>query len=228
MRTIPVALAAALFALATVHARVASADDGLSADPPSSPPTIAPTSSAPPPTTTPEVWYGYEVLFVDLASDLALIGAAYVDNGGGAALGVIGAGGYFTGAPIIHAIHHRSGGVIAGSVALRLTLPILGAVIGAGLASCSSNSASSGTNDGFDLSGLDCAFSEALGAVLGFAAGMVTAQITDAAFLSTAPAQSIAPDASARAPALSIQPSVGTLRDSERRVVPTFGVTVSF
>jgi hypothetical protein len=226
MRTLPVGLAAALFALAIADARVASADDGLSADPPPSTPAVAPTASAPPPRTTPEVWYGDEILFVDLVSDLTLIGAAYVGNGGGVALGFVGAGGYFAGAPIIHAMHHRSGGIIAGSVALRLTLPILGAVIGAGLASCSSNSASSGANGNLDFSGLDCALSEAAGAVLGFAAGMVTAQITDAAFLSTAPAH--AAPSNGGALSLSIQPNVGTLRDSERRVVPTFGVTVSF
>jgi hypothetical protein len=79
-----------------------------------------------------------------------------------------------------------------------------------------------------DFSGVDCGIGRGIVILLAATAGMITAQAIDIAALSYAPAPTSAQPETTPAPLWLVQPSVGTLRDSERRLVPTFGVVVSF
>jgi hypothetical protein len=74
------------------------------------------------------VWYGWQIILVDLTSVALVVkglgsGSAPVAGLGGVAL--------VLGGPIVHGVHGRPG-AFAGSLGLRVGLPLLGAAIGAG------------------------------------------------------------------------------------------------
>jgi hypothetical protein len=119
-------------------------------------------------------WYGWQTLLVDASA----FGAGFLVYGAGggqnsdvvrgtATTGVI----YALGGPVVH-FAHRNPGRAAGSFALRLVLPVLGALVGAAVTTCD--------HKGFEMfCGLDQAAD-------GFLVGMVTAAVVDVAALSWA------------------------------------------
>ena len=237
MRAAPIGLAVSVVVATCAHDRVASAE-GIGPDLAEPEPPVEPTPSSSPSAPTapaaPMQWYGGEVLLVDLASDLAMLGGALLvsngsDNGGGGVVALLGGAGYLTGGPIVHAAHSSSGRIVAGSLGLRFALPLLGAAVGAFAASgCSAPPPSTSSDFSFDLSGLDCLGAQLQGMLIGFGVGMLTAQIVDAAFLSTEPARAAPGGATAHPSLFVVEPTLGTLRDSERRLVPTLGIVAAF
>jgi hypothetical protein len=111
-------------------------------------------------------WYGWQTLLVDAsasATGLLVYGGRDSDlTRGLVTTGVI----YGFGGPIVH-FAHRNPGRAAGSFALRLVLPVLGAIVGYSASSCSH---------------LNCGDQSGTGLLV----GMVTASVVDAAALSWA------------------------------------------
>jgi hypothetical protein len=115
-------------------------------------------------------WYGWQTLLAD-STAIGLFGLAAANRANGPLLGASGVV-YVAGGPAIHLAHGRVG-ALAGSLALRVGLPLVGVGLGAATASCS------GQSTGDDTSG--CALS---GSVYGFIAGAGVAMIVDMAVLS--------------------------------------------
>jgi hypothetical protein len=94
-------------------------------DPAVPPPAVANVSAA--------RWYGYEIMLSD-AGTLGLAGALSGSSGGTAA--VVGVIGFVGGAPIVHGLHGNTAMAVASPID-RVILPVVGALIGAGIESCS-------------------------------------------------------------------------------------------
>jgi hypothetical protein len=107
------------------------------------------------------VWYGYQNLAVDAGAFTTIIAGVQSGSSGFALLSL---GIYTVGSPIVHMVHDN-GGRAAGSLALRLGLPVLGGMIGVGAADCSD-------------SGGEC-WDEVGGLVLGGLAGITAAVVID-------------------------------------------------
>jgi hypothetical protein len=111
-------------------------------------------------------WCGYQTLATDgMALALAIISAE--KESGAAAVGAIGL--YALGAPTVHALHRRPLAA-AGSIAMRLVLPLLASALGAATANCSTRV----VNDE------NCDFGPSL---TGLAVGMAAAAVLDSAVL---------------------------------------------
>lgn len=120
-------------------------------------------------------WYGWQTLLADAAATTVLL----LPTKGSASdvSGAIGAGLFVLGAPALHLLHGR--GVVAlGDAGLRLVLPLIGALVGAAVA----------TNS-FE------------GPIDGLLVGMGCASVIDAALLAYARVR-VEPDAVARGPHL--------------------------
>jgi hypothetical protein len=200
-------LASLLVIYALFHATPAGAQGTQSTDPPEG--TVR----------SPIVWYGWQILVVD-ASALGLTFLSTRASGAaGTASGVLGVGAYLAGGSIIHAVHRRPGAIVAGSVALRLVLPLLGAFVGAAAAhsavsECESGRASSG--DGQSLTGL-CGLTTFGYAAAGAGIGALAASILDVTALAWTP--SAAPRSS-----WNLRVTSGVVRSVDDRRVMTFGV----
>ncbi len=110
------------------------------------------------------------VIAIDLVSDVAITAHVF----GVARTAPAGLVGYALGAPIVHAAYGKW--ARAGqSLGVRLAVPLVGAAIG-----CEAAGGTSRTSDDDDDGGCW------LGLPIGLAAGMVVAQIIDAAYLSRA------------------------------------------
>jgi hypothetical protein len=156
----------------TICGRSAMADDAV-VSPSTQPATATPAGR--------DVWYGWQMLAADLAS-FATIGLATQVNDGGTSvsIGALGVVGYVAAGPVIHAAHAQNG-KIGGSLALRLGLPVVLGLIGAGIGAASFHQ--NAENDVFGGSGLTAIG----GAVVGAGVGMVGASVCDAVFLAHAP-----------------------------------------
>lgn len=122
-----------------------------------------------------ETWYGAQILLVDAAAVGLLVASVTVGSGRpglGEGLAVASAGTYLLGGPIVHLAHGRAD-VAAGSLGLRVAVPILTAVAGMAI---EQHSCSPGL--------LWCG---AAGLVLGGAVGAVGAVAIDSAALAWAP-----------------------------------------
>ncbi len=131
------------------------ADDRAATPPPIPAPALAPPfvqSPAPPPAAT--RWYGYQIMLSDAAS-VTLLFTGSPGAFGGLAL-------YAAGPPIIHVVNRQYGLAVA-SPLLRSVLPVVGALAGAKMESCTPNEF---------LCGLG-------GAVAGLAVGAAVAMIVD-------------------------------------------------
>jgi hypothetical protein len=171
-------------------------------------------------------WYGWQLFIADVASDVTILASSAVNDTGGASTGLAVLGGLsgVVGGPIVHGVHHRSAGLIVGSLGLRIGLSVFGMAIGAAQGTCPPPTCAGGEFC-FNFNITPCVPQTAL---VGAAVGLVIAQFIDDTLLSTEPAHALLPRATAVAPTLRIEPSFGTLSDSERRTVPTFGVTLAF
>jgi hypothetical protein len=203
-------LAAGAVCLACVFATPARADD-------------APTKPAP---AEHAVWYGGPTVAIDLLSMtlpfVALASAGGSSDGSGpAALLVLSALGYVLGGPIVHAVNHADGGLVAADLVLRLGAPILTAAMGVELGK-SSQAACDAQDDGTCF--------ETLGTgVLGLYVGMIAVSIVDIAALSwttveDGPAGTPTPSAWH---SLALTPVFATHRELGRDA-PTFGVAGRF
>jgi hypothetical protein len=82
-------------------------------------------------------WYGWKIMTADAALGVVLAGLGVTthyngwDNGAAAALGVVGVGSFALTPAVIHGLNGGSAWRIAGSVSLRLGLPVLGFALGA-------------------------------------------------------------------------------------------------
>src|SRR6478735_5819164 len=157
-------------------------------------------------------WYGWQTLTSDAASAGLMLGGLQAAEGynllGGAPLGAkalftAGLAGYVAGGPAIHFIHKRPAAA-AGSIALRLVLPILGGLLGNSLATCPPPTGDWG----------NCGSREIF---LGLGAGTLAAVAIDAGALSWAPVEK-EPSA---APRLGFAPIVSS--DGKRGEVRVFG-----
>ena len=125
-------------------------------------------------------WYGWQTFASDAVSTGLFLAAIQLSNGNGLlessappsanlAAG-LGMAGYVAGAPTIHILHGRPGAA-AGSVFLRLGLPIVGGLVGDRLATCPPPTGDYG----------NCGLGEI---IVGFLGGIVAASVVDATALS--------------------------------------------
>ena len=122
------AAGSALLAGLTLSQVPAHADDAAGAAP-------APAALAAPAPAAMRVWYGGQTLFADLASFGAVALGASIAHSAAVSAGVIGGlgiVGYAVGGPIVHARRDHTGKAL-GSAALRLTLPVTGALVGSAI-----------------------------------------------------------------------------------------------
>jgi hypothetical protein len=129
------------------------------------PPGMTPALEPPAPALEPS--YRGQTALVDAAAVGLMVLAGSTNNQG---LADAGLGTYLLGAPIVHYAHHRPGRA-AGSLALRVGLPVLGVIVGVKTHSCG--------GAGPDL----CDEGPGAEAVVGLLAGMVAASVIDTAFL---------------------------------------------
>ncbi|HSO41034.1 MAG TPA: hypothetical protein VLT33_51265 [Labilithrix sp.] len=81
-------------------------------------------------------WYGWQIMIADAASIATMAAGGAM---GSSTVGVIGVGGYFVAAPVVHGVQGRTG-VAFGSFGLRAGMPMLGGFIGyAAAGSCSAD-----------------------------------------------------------------------------------------
>jgi hypothetical protein len=125
-------------------------------------------------------WYGYQTLATDGAA-IALALVAGEENSEAPALGALGL--YVLGAPTVHALHGRAAAT-AGSLALRLFLPLLSSIVGGATADCSTRV----VNDD------NCDFGPR---VVGLVVGMAAAVVIDSAAIAWEPKAPPAPVAPA-------------------------------
>ncbi len=212
------ALAMVIILAAIAGGRTAAADEP------------APIVAAPPLSpSAPRAWYGWQILIADAASTAMLILATEASGAGGTTLGVGGFAVYVTGGAFTHAMHHRRDGVIGGSIALRLGLPLIGALVGgsegaSSASQCRSDAASANHGSGMSLGSL-CGLAAVGDMVLGGGIGMLVASVLDVAVLSWADSVPNAPPGSA---SLRVLPSIGAVRDTDRRSVPTLTMVGAF
>ena len=135
------------------------------------PPTDVCTTSPPPPpeTRTVDVRYGWQTLAFDGAA-LAM-GLLETTSSSLRFLGPAAVGTYLAAAPVVH-LHHGHLDRAAGSLGLRVGMPLLGAFIGAGMAG-----ANSGPNT------IESGVSSMAGAAIGMTVGIAGASLLDAFFL---------------------------------------------
>ncbi len=120
-------------------------------------------------------WYGWQTLLAD-STAIGFLGIAVASQNPSwlAPSGVV----YVAGGPSIHLAHGRVG-ALAGSLALRVGLPLVGVGLGAATANCSAQQQSDDED-----SGTACGLT---GAVYGFIVGAGVAMVLDMAVLSWEP-----------------------------------------
>lgn len=204
----------AVFAAAVGSSMVVCASSRAYADEPDlelGPPVVAaPAMTAPAPAPLParapapaaRRWYGYQTLAVDAFAVTFVFGVTKSD----ATAGLMGCLAYVVAAPIIHGIHHN-GGAAAGSLALRLLLPLVGGLAGA--------SAGQGDSSGYGAIG---------GFAVGALVGVGAASLIDGLALGYEPNARPAVAPPPRAASVSFTPVVSPRR--EGGVV--FGLSASF
>lgn len=115
-------------------------------------------------------WYGWQTVIVDGASVALLFPAAASKNAGlQSTLLTASVGGYFLGAPFVHALHGSPGRAL-GSLGLRVGAPLVGIALGSSLENCQNDSEEPNY----------CGFS---GAVIGGVVGILSAIVIDSAAL---------------------------------------------
>ena len=157
-------------------------------------------------------WYGWQTLASDAASFALLLGGMAASGQGlydsgtpplANAMATLGIAGYVAGAPAIHFVHERPLAA-AGSIGLRLLLPVLGGALGSGMAQCPPPSGDWG----------NCGLGEL---ALGVGAGVLAAVVIDAAALSSARVESETP----AAPRFGFAPVISS--DGKRGELRVFG-----
>jgi hypothetical protein len=138
----------------------------------------------------PERWYGYQTLLADAAAFGVLVaGAATNDRSTGQDIAVASVTAYWLGGPIVHLAHDR-GETSFASLGLRLGAPVVGGLIGTGLAALAPD------DDGDEY---------VVGIGLGVLAGVTGAVALDASLLAWEPDdEAAAPSASGWHPALEL------------------------
>ena len=179
------------------------------------------------PVSSSRVWYGWQILLVDVSAFAATALSIRTSGTISATLGVVGIGGYLAGGPIVHAVHRRAGGVVAGSVALRVVLPLVGGLVGG--AAGSSRDCGSGTANSGDGQSLDafCGLSALADVVLGMGIGALTASILDVAAVSWTRSSEV-PQPSPERAAWTMRPMTGVVRAMDDRRIVTFGIVGDF
>lgn len=123
--------------------------------------------------------YRWQVLVADAVVGTAALVAVHNESDAGV---VIAGALYLATGPIVHSVHDR-GGRALGSLAMRATLPIFGALVGGALIGngarpCAPSSrVSCGDDDGGDDE------APVVGVLIGFGVGALTAMLIDAAFV---------------------------------------------
>jgi hypothetical protein len=165
------------------------------------------------------VWYGWEVLAADASvaafSGLGALAFPNASTGYGAIAGI----GYVVDGPVIHLLRRRYLAA-ALSLGMRLSFPIAGAAIGAGVASCGPP-----PDNGYPSDPCWASFG---GAVYGFAAGMVVALIVDVAALSWDHAPPPGDEAAPKASHVWLLPRIAAIDDASHRRVVSVGVAGAF
>ncbi|MEP7052274.1 MAG: hypothetical protein ABJB12_18050 [Pseudomonadota bacterium] len=163
-----------------------------------------------------ERWYGWQVLIADASSfGLVTLGVAgtnqsYGQSNTARSLVLVGSGGYFLAAPIIHLSHHRVGAAV-GSLAMRVVLPVFAGAVGASAQTCPRPGAEDWGNCGLE------------GAVEGVIVGAILASVVDATLNSVGP-QTLGRDdehETKHAPSLGLSPALSA--DGKRGELRLFG-----
>jgi hypothetical protein len=213
VRTMRGCLAGVVVALGGFSASGARADDGARV-PGNVAPVAAPASSE-----ERSVWYGAEIIVIDLASlALPIVSTRLDDETAATIVAGVGFAGYVVGGPIVHAVNGADLGTVAWSGGLRLALPLAGSFLG--------QTFTRATEAKCRIS--PSGFCDVMGELptLGLALGVLAASIIDVAVLAWKDDKT--PDPSAKTGSLRLLPSIGMNRDDGRRSVPTFGVIGSF
>jgi hypothetical protein len=119
-------------------------------------------------------WYGWQIIASDATAMAIFTAAAYSDSGGAV---IVSAFGYVLVPPLIHAAHHQ-GARAAGSLALRLAVPLAATLIGLGVGAATDTHSSA--DDTID-------FAPLAGALVGGAIGIVAASAIDISALAYEP-----------------------------------------
>jgi hypothetical protein len=203
----------------SVYARTSRAADD---QPPPFPPMLAPTPTV---SGEPE-WFGWQLILVDVVSDTLIFAERSDGNSpiNGNVLGIGGVAGYLGGSLSVHISHHQRAGLIAGSVALRVVLPVLGFVVGGLLGSCDRPPPVQG---GYSID-LNLLCFNTVSAGTGAMVTLLVAEVVDDWVLAYDPPRVPTATAAASAPSLALAPNVASYRDGEQRLVPVFGVTGAF
>jgi hypothetical protein len=154
-----------LMMTATAHAQPSSAAPGA-----------APPAPLPEPAAALDD-YRWQVLAADAVVGSAVLVAAHSESGTGV---VIAGVAYVLTAPLIHIAHDR-GGRAFGSLAMRVALPLFGALVGTALVDMGARKCAPPASE--DLCDGDGDDEVAVGALLGFGVGALSAMIIDAAFV---------------------------------------------
>ena len=150
----------------------------------------------------PQRWYGWQTLAADTIPTALFLATIPASNDG--VWWTAGAVTFAFSGPIVHGVHDRPIAA-AGSLGLRVGLPVLGMLMGVPLSKCYGHSASAGA--GVDISPSCEDNTIMIGALL----GLGVASVADAAFLAYEPSER--PQSAQRAPRLQLVPSVVVRRD---------------
>jgi hypothetical protein len=144
---------------------------GYSRQPPSVPPASnqRPLESAPERSEPATRWYGWQIVPIDAVALSVIVAELALGERATPAPGILALGAYALGGPVVHLAHGRSSTAL-GSVALRLALPAIGALVGSSLENCENDSCTGGVPT-----------------VYGGLAGAVPAMVLDSALLARAP-----------------------------------------
>jgi hypothetical protein len=156
-------------------------------------------------------WYGAPIIATDASA--LLLGTVGVSAGGGSglALGFTSFALYAFGGPVIHNVHQQ-GEKAALDVMMRIGLPLVGTLIGAGI-----GAAIAGPQPSCDSRSSFCLnlppVQELEGALVGAGVGIFSASVFDIAVLACGPVRHDRADHDAHADLLRLRPSVTYTRD---------------
>ena len=181
---------------------------------PGPPEAATPPAPPPHPDEADRRWYGWQIILTDGAAIASVAMAAH-----GSGWGDLGLTLYLGGGPVVH-FAHGNAAKGAGSLALRVAVPLGSALVGGLLGALVGGSPSG-------CSGFFCPSPAEIGIGAGVLLGLLGASIVDIAVLAY-DAHPVEPRPHAEPLRLHVAPVTGLPRDSSGHVTPTFGLAGAF